>query len=376
MKRWLHWLYLAIILATIPGILAASRVLPLEKKTLIEEKYSGWNGVLRVWLPESEKEMVGWLNRCASEFEKRHNGVYVQVQTVPDLGGLDAEGVRPPEIVMFTPGQSIRYDLLAELPRMPVRFPLQMTNIAVPLALGGYAWAINTDLIDAIPADCASLEIALPTDTEDASYSAALLALSTGVAPESSERPLPGVDLGLTPERAATEAPTVEAVPCRLPSDLTASPDAFARFQNGEAAAAVVGPAEIARLESLSAQGRGPDWRLEVTGTRAFTDQILLGAAVASGDERESLAVEFLQSLLQDDCQKLLGKYNRFSVTDAPTDLPAADPLTAVDASLRSDALLVPPAFFGEWRGETASALQNVLRGETTAEAALDALFG
>ena len=376
MKRWLHWLYLLIILAAIPGILAAGNVLPFEKKTLIEEKYSGWNGVLRVWIPESEKGLVGWLNRCAAEFEKTHNGVYVQVQTVSDLSALNAEGVRPPEIVMFTPGQSIQYDLLAELPRMPVRAPLQMTNIAVPVALGGYAWAVNTDLLDAIPEDCASLDIALPMDDADSSYSAALLALSSGIVPETVERTLPGMDLGLTGEISATEAPAVETVPCRLPPDLTASSDAFTRFQNGEAAAAVVGPEEIARLKSLSAQGRGPDWQLETTGARTFTDRILLGAAVASGDEREALAIEFLQSLLRDDCQKMLGKYDRFSVTDAPTDLSNADPLAIVDAALRSDALLVPPAFFNEWRGETANALHSVIRGETDAVSALDALFG
>ena len=365
-----------LILIAIPGILVAGGMLPIEKKTLIEEKYSGWSGVIRVWLDEDESALSGWLNQCASEFEKQHNGVYIQVEPVNDFSGLEAEGVRPPELALFTPGKAVRYDLFAELPRMPVRDTLQMTNIAVPLAAGGYAWAINRSLLDRIPEDCASIDLSLPMDTAESSYSSALLALSSGVAPGAAEPALPGVDLGLSGTPAATAAPCPETVPCRLPPDLTATTDAFARFQNGEAAATVVGPEEIARLEKLSAQGRGPDWALDVTGARTFTDRILLGAALESKDEREALAVEFLQFLLRDECQGMLGKYDRFSVTDAPTDLTHTDPLTVIDASLRSDRLMVPPAFFDEWRTEAPAALRAVLAGQLDAEEALEMLFG
>lgn len=376
MKRWLQWLYFILILIAIPGILMAGGMLPIEKKTLIEEKYSGWSGVIRIWLDEDESGLAGWLNQCAAKFEKQHNGVYIQVEPVSDFSGLEAEGVRPPELALFTPGTAVNYDLFAELPRMPVRDTLQMTNIAVPLATGGYAWAINRDLLDRIPEDCSSIDLSLPMDTANSSYSSALLALSTGVAPDAVEPVLPGVDLGLNGAASATEAPAPEMVSCQLPSDLTAATDAFSRFQNGEVAATVVGPEEIVRLENLSAQGRGPDWTLEVTGTLAFTDRILLGAALESGDDREALAVEFLQFLLGDDCQSMLGKYNRFSVTDAPTELTRTDPLTVIEASLRSSRLTVPPAFFDEWRTEAPAALRAVIAGQTDAETALEMLFG
>lgn len=376
MKRRLQWLYSVIILLAIPAIFAVSDGIPFEKKALIEEKYAGWSGVLRVWLDQYEGEMAGWLNQCAAQFEKQHSGVYVQVSIVDSFSALEEDGVRPPELVLFAPGAFLSYQRLAELPPMNVRVPLRMTNLAVPLAAGGYAWAINADRIARIPEDGSSIEVTLPMDTARSSYSAALLALSSGVARDFAAPVLPGLDLGLSTKAEATPAPVIETVPLRLSEALTATTDAFLRFQNGEADAAVVGMEEIERLEKLRAQGRGPNWTIDAGAGTAFTDCILLGAALESGDERESLAVEFLEFLLRDDCQRALGAYHRFSVTDAPTDLPAGSALAGLDAALRSDRLRVPPAFFSEWRAEAPAALRSVIARKTSADAALEAILG
>lgn len=376
MNRKLQWLYSMIILLAIPAIFAVSDGIPFEKKALIEEKYAGWSGVLRVWLDQDEGEMAGWLNQCAAQFEKQHNGVYIQVTEVDSFSALEEDGVRPPELVVFAPGAFLAYARLAELPRMNVRVPLRMTNLAVPLAAGSYAWAVNADRISQIPEDGSSIEVTLPMDTARRSYSAALLALSSGVETTADSPVLPMLDLGLTLKAEATLAPTAETVPCRLSESLTATTDAFLRFQNGEADATVVCMEEIERLERLRAQGRGPNWTIDAGAGAVFTDCILLGAALQSGDERESLAVEFLEFLLRDECQRTLGSYHRFSVTDAPTDLPAGSALAALDTALRSDRLRVPPAFFSEWRAEAPSALRSVIARKTSADAALEAILG
>lgn len=128
----------------------------------------------------------------------------------------------------------------------------------------------------------------------------------------------------------------METVPCRLPESLAAGADAFERFLNEEAAALPVSYEELARLQRLSDAGRGPDWAAQCTGARAFTDRVLFCGAVRSGDEREALAMEFIELLLEDESQSDLGACGYLPVTDAAAGIKPNNPLSKLDAWLRS----------------------------------------
>ena len=204
------------ILALIPAIFHAAGMLPRETSALIEEKYAGWSGVLRVWVCEgwaANRGLAGWINRASAAFERAHEGVYVQVTPVDaeTLALLPDSGLNPPDLVLFPPGAlnpETRLD-----PETPIR----------PVALGGYLWAINASLLDRVPADLRGVRLALPTDTEQNCYSAALLALCSGSSPESGAPARGGLDLGL--ETASTPAPA-EATPCCiLPEELAGHTD-------------------------------------------------------------------------------------------------------------------------------------------------------
>jgi hypothetical protein len=58
------------------------RLLPADSQSLVEKKYSGWNGVLRAWVCSRwrcDNSFINWLNHCAGKFEKIHPGELVEL---------------------------------------------------------------------------------------------------------------------------------------------------------------------------------------------------------------------------------------------------------------------------------------------------------
>ena len=102
---------------------------------------------------------------------------------------------------------------------------------------------------------------------------------------------------------------------------------------------------EIARLQRLSDQGRGPDWT--IAAGAEFTDQVLYLSIVDAGGEQQPLCSEFLALLLSDECQALLSDYAAFGVTDAPCAFASGSPYLPLDAALRSENAEAAPAFSG-----------------------------
>lgn len=336
MRKWSRILCAVLLIAAIPAILHAARVLPFQTRPLIEEKYAGWSGVLRIWIYEGwtggSDLFAGWINRCIASYEKSHNGVYIQPKYVSAdaLMQMQTSGVRPPDMILFPPGLLTDGSGLAAISPEGVREPLQScgAGVAVPVALGGYAWAYNRELLSA-DANWRDILPAAPTDEPFRRWSSALDALSSRSSAGEDTREHyedPGIDLGL-PVLATT-------------SDVTT------QFNNGELPAVLVTQMEIARLQRLSDQGKGPDWVVAEGAT--FTDQLLMLGVTASGDERESLSMEFAAHLLTEECQQMLSDYGAFDVIDAPTGYASASPYQPIDAALHSEALSVPPAFSGE----------------------------
>ena len=330
-KKWRTALCMAVIALCLPAIAWTARRLPVQTRPLIEEKYAGWSGVLRIWVYEGWTDgdsFAGWLNRCAAMFEKRRSGVYIEARYVDAaaLAALETSGVRPPDMILFPPGVLKDADGLAPIDDSAVRPALRGLGggYAVPVALGGYGWALNRARLDGLPADWSGCTIAAPADEPHRRWSEALRRLLeiTASMEETLPEP-PGIDLG-------------------LPAVAPAS-DAWTRFINGELDALPVTQREIARLQRLSDQGRGPDWTIAAGAD--FTDQALY-LAIVDG-ERKTLCAEFMNLLLSDGCQALLSDYAAFGVTDAPCAFPTDSPYLPLDAALRSEDAAVAPAFSG-----------------------------
>lgn len=326
MRRVRTILCLIVIALCVPGILLASKRLPLNNEPLVAKKYAGWSGVLRIWAFEGwtgGESLAGWINRCAAGFEKAHNGVYVQVKYVDAdvLVQLGQTGVRPPDMILFPPGLLDSAEGLSPMDELPVRAALSEAGggYAAPVALGGYGWAVNAGAGGA----------AIPPDEDWRSWSRAAAALGAPEEPEAElELTPPGMDLGL---------PAISSM-----EEITVQDGALTQFINGNLGAVAVTQRELSRLTRLSEQGRGPEWTF-LPGRGAYTDQVLYLAVPAGDEETEALSKEFALCLLSDESQSLLAKWGAFPTTAA--DSGAAGSLYRMDQWLRKDGLTVAPAF-------------------------------
>ncbi len=371
----------------LPLLWHAWRVLPVDNRPLVEAKYAGWSGVLRLWVfegwPSGAGGLTGWLNRCAAGFEKRHPGVYVQPQAVDAqaIASFADSGILPPDMLLFPPGLLASPEGLAAVsPPEGLRPALRRcggwngSTRAVPVAAGGYVWAWNPALTDGVPADwrAAELSPAVSEPENGRRWDAALLAMCSGrhaaateeAAPEAA---LPGVDLGLagsaSPAPASTPEPTGPLLPCRLPEDFAFDADAWQRFACGEAPALLATQREVRRLEALSARGKGPDWRLSI-GASAFTDQLLCLGIVDKGDaERQALCAAFLDWLLSEGCQEDLAAAGAFAVTDAASGYGPGDSLALLDAALRAPTLVAPNCFDTDWPEAAEGIVRDFIAG-------------
>ena len=377
----------------VPLLLCANRILPVDTRPLVAEKYAGWSGVLRLWIfegwPCGTGSLSPWLNHCIARFERNHPGVYVQPRVV-DAGAITSmndSGILPPDMILFPPGLLTSPEGLLAL-RQPDRLRpslaecgrLGTATYAVPVAMGGYMWAWNTALTDALPDDWREDELALAVPAPESwrRWDAALLALCSGrlVATRSEtdgSTPPPGIqtelDLGLSGATSPepTGAPPAEGgtvLPRRLPEDFQFDDRAWRDFANGEAAATIVTQREIRRLQALSDQGRGPDWRLS-PGDAPFSDQLLSLSIVDRPDaaDQQALCRAFLDFLLTDECQQALCLASAFSVTEADSGYGANDPLAAMDALLHNRGLRVPNCFDIRWSSEAESILREWISG-------------
>jgi len=316
MKKLRTVVCLTIILLSLPGIYLSAHRLPLKTGDLISEKYAGWSGVLRIRAFEGwtgGDAASGWIRRCAAAFEKSHPGVYIEIKSSEPDRLLCADGVLPPDMILFPPGLLSSTDSLAPLAALPVRSDLLGCGqgFAAPVAIGGYGWAVN---------ESASGQ-ASPADEPYRIWSRAA---RTGPDLQGEiELVSPGVDLGLPASASGT--------------------DPLTRFINGELGAVCVTQREIQRLNRLSDQGRGPEWTF--APGENWTDQILYLSALRSGGEREQLSLEFIAHLLTPECQRELVRVGLFTVLDFPTGYSGGGALGRMDAALLRPGLTQPPAF-------------------------------
>ena len=367
MRKSLQLLCLITVLAL---IVAAARIfprLPADSQPYVEKKYAGWNGVLRGWVSSEwscSGSFVRWLNACAEGFEKRHEGVYLEFTEVDAaaMADLAGSGIRPPELVLFSPG--VQVDASRLLP-IDARSTLDCgTDRALPVAMGGYIWVYNRTLCNGAPSLNDLDALTLLPDGNGRCFTGAAIALLSGHVEGEIALPDPGLDLGL---------PTM----ARPSAELMQSEDALTAFVNGDLPYLIVSQAELARLIRLRDAGRGPDWACAATGDVACADQLLLLGVVdqadAAGEQREALAEAFAAYLLGEDSQRMLADIGGFAVTDVQL-YPAHSAYAPMEALLRSRALALPEAFSEHSAANAGAIVRAFLEGRIDAASALRAL--
>ena len=294
--------------------------LPPDPGKYVEKKYSGWNGVLRGWVYSDWScggSFISWLNGAAAEFEKQHEGVYIEFESVTREAML-AGDIHPPDMLIFSRG-------VVEME-------------AQAIATGGYILVENPSAAGtAIPGK----------------YAAPLIAMAEDIPVE---LPDSAMDLGL-PASAGIEA-------------IEFDEDAFRRFMNGELGRTIVNQSELARLIDLRENGRGPDWQCVVQGRYCWQDQQLM-LGIRAEDERGELCADFLKLLLSDDQQAKLASIGAFPVTGISA-YDSFSPYLLMEQQLRSTTPLFEKS---EHSAQYAEALVRKLSsGSITPEAAAEQL--
>ena len=344
-------------------------ILPWKTYELTTEKYSGWSGVLRIWVYEGwASGITSWLNRCASSFEKSNEGVYVQIQAadISAIREICENGMIPPDIIIFPYGsievpEHLVPVFLTEKLRPHLRDSGMYEGIpyACPIAMGGYAWVYNRDLISSIPftweGSGASISIPLENDTNH--WHTAVLFLCSDMVnfknQYNSEPYSMDLDLGFSLDNEAayesSEAPSFnqDIIYCRLPEDLSFSDDAFSDFLSGKVSSTPVTPQQIKRLINLSDQGKSPEWKIQVSGSMSYTDQIMYASVVdrKENSEKQALCSEFISHLLSEDCQSVLFRTGAFSVTNSYLGYDNHDPLRIIEEAMRNRPVYAEKAF-------------------------------
>ena len=368
MQKSLQLLCLICVLAL---IVAAARIfprLPADSQPYVEKKYAGWNGVLRGWISSEWScggSFVRWLNACATDFEKWHEGVYLEFTEVDAaaMAELADSGIRPPELVLFSPG--VQVDVSRLLPLDTQAAVNCGSDRALPVAMGGYIWVYNRELCDGAPSIDELEPLTLLPDGGGRCFTAAAIALLSGHAEEDEDEEIelsdPGLDLGL-PAMAQSGVEVIQ------------SEDALTNFINGALPCLVVSQAELARLIRLRDAGRGPDWACAATGELACADQLLMLGVVDQSDDssaqREALAVEFAAYLLGEDSQRKLADIGGFAVTDVQL-YSSYSTYAPMEALLKSRSLAVPDAFSEHSLADAEPIVREFLRGGLDAETAL-----
>lgn len=340
MKITLHIIALFLAILILLGAAQLARLLPVDSQEFVEKKYAGWNGVLRGWICtrwSAGGSFTSWLNACATEFEKSHNGVYLEFTTVSEqaMSQLFTSGIRPPELIFFSPGIVTDGGMLSG---------------AQTLALGGYVWVYNQALADGAPAEA----VCLPDDAGRCFSIASVCMHADPAAPEP-EHIDPGLDLGLPTSAAA--------------QDIEVSLDAFI---DGRLPALIVSQSELARLIRLRDAGKGPDWTCTAAGEWALADQQFIGAATAG--EASALAEEFIAFLRSAACQKKLASIGAFSVTET-TIYPAHSSYMPMEVQLHSRRQ-VGPEIFSEYPLPYSEGIVRLFReGQISAAEAINHIF-
>jgi len=340
--------------------------------------------------------MEPWLNNCITRFEKRHPGVYVEIKTVTEevMKNCYSGEINPPDVILFAPGTPPDTSYLSPIEggtlfsaaqTMPNTLlksgTINRKTFALPIAMGGYAWACNTDTVKRLPADWSQTEfiIRAPKDSRYTGISAALIALCAGTETEiAPSQAGSGMELGLSSPSATPEVIRTERTVSRLGSNFSLTDNAYKSFSAKEADAIIATQRDIRRLQLASESGKGPDWTIYPAG-EPFTDQLAMFAITnwprEDIDARVALGEELLLHLLSDESQKALTKIRALRVTDGAALYSAEPGMAQLEAAYLGKEPIVPNAFDNTWRRETQTIFSLFAEERISPEAAWSKLL-
>ena len=389
MKKMMRFFLLALLVLALALAHGAAKHLPAPPDGIAQQKYAGWSGVLRLWVYTDWQTGTGslatWLNRCTSAFEKRHPGVYIQTRAVSQetLAAFAQGEINPPDFIVFSPGAlesaahlfPVEGDVLPGLARCGQEGG---ANCAVPIAMGGYAWACRAGLS---PAETfAGRTLLAPVDK--AGNCAALIALCAGTYTTASEavpKAGTGMDLGLpTAAPAATSAPlrAAESEGIPLPTGFSFDEGAYSAFVRNEADAILVTQRELCQLRAASEAGGAPDWTAYTV--EPFTDQLALFAIVDWPREdiaaRRALGEELLAHLLSEESQAELTRVHALRTTPGEALYSAQNGMAQLEAAYLSSRVLAPNAFDTSWQTSAQTIFALFSEGRVRAGTAYESL--
>ena len=152
MKWFSHaiaWILLLILIASAP-LLPKSQ--PMNSHSAPP---SDWKGVLRIWICLDWQPGTGslspWLNETAAIFERKHPGVFVQITPVSKdrLRTWGNGPALPPDALIISSSvlkSPQGFAALASDAQFASNIQPKATAIAIPIAMGGHAAAINMDI--------------------------------------------------------------------------------------------------------------------------------------------------------------------------------------------------------------------------------------
>ena len=257
--------------------------LPVPPRGLTALPYEGWSGVIRLSVHQGFRSGTGsivpWLNACLSTYEKRHPGVYVQVETVSKAALSRAvEQDIPPDIAIFTPGA-----LDDASPLLPLDMPEDVRSDlaqacmmngecrAVPLCFGGYGVLLNSDDMAQLPSDwqdAVQQQYREAARSKKAHY--ALQVPGEGRWPNAARRML-----GELPEQGDMMPP--DYMQC---SEIKAMAD----FKSGKVSCIPASQWHLRQLVLAQAQGKAPPHKF-IPMEQAYSDMYFAASAVAADDE-------------------------------------------------------------------------------------------
>ena len=334
------------------------KVFPLPKNDVLKEKSSEFSGVLRLWISEenspASKSLYAWLNQESAQFEKKHDGVYVQITPVSKetLSSFSYAAELPPDMIIFSPGMLESTDSLVAIE--PVSFLREefqnyASGFCVPVAMGVSLWAVRKGIDPPLSAKTLLFEKRFARS--------ALYALKGDLPLQKSPGARYGVDLGLeTYEEDDIFIGNTESI--APGADSRICENAHVSFIKGEGDAVFLSHKALSSLVNASA---APEFEIAATG-EMYTDLLSLFALTdtKTGEGRE-MCEKFLHHLLSKDAQKRLESTGAFSVTGAQLYAGKAH-FREVEMILSSSKIHPAPAFSRDSK-EAEELLLNMIRG-------------
>lgn len=305
-----------IIIAIITVILTfrSLPVFPLPGDNQTGAAFSGFSGVLRLWICEENSaardSLSAWLIHESTQFEKTHDGIYVQITPVSaeTLGAFSYAAALPPDMAVFTPGILKNTEGLVKTNASHLlRKELQgyENGFCVPIAMNAACWVICGDTPETLSGKTLLID--------EGCENAALYALTSDVRPPNQDDMNFGIDLGLdAPDHAFKTPVPIQTVPINPGNLSRISKNACAAFIKGDGDALFISGKTLSGLT----EGSFLDFSIVHSGQFYIDALSLLSVTDTPDKEKRKACEEFLCHLLSEESQARLASFGAFSVLE------------------------------------------------------------